>query len=51
MERDKNSFEPQKDADESKSKDIHYNGQASGDVWFCCGLKGKGKKESYIQQR
>ena len=34
MERDENSFERQKDADESISKDIHYSGQAGGDIWF-----------------
>ena len=34
MERDENSFERQKDADESKSKDVHYSGQAADDIWF-----------------
>ena len=29
-----NSFERQKDADESTSKDINYSGQASDEVWF-----------------
>ena len=38
MERDENSFERQKDADESISKDILYSGQAGGDI-------GLGKKK------
>ena len=34
MEGGENSFEWQKDADEIKSKDIHYSGQAGDDVWL-----------------
>ena len=47
MERDENSFERQKDADESKSKDIHkISGQVGGDVCFgVLWTKKKGKKK------